>query len=109
MKKIISITIALTVFAIITQSCATSYSLNKFMGVWKRIDDPEKKDTATIKKENNAIVGTLGKDTCIGIYVKKRNVVKFYVMGQAGVVTYDEKTGHILLNKGEDGVFQRIK
>ena len=109
MKKIISIIIALTVFAIIAQSCATSHNQNKFMGTWKRINNPEKRDTGTIKNENKAIVGTLGKDTCIGIYDKKRNVVKFYVMGQASVVTYDEKTGHILLNKGEDGEFERIK
>ena len=79
------------------------------MGTWKRINNPEKKDTGSINKENKAIVGTLGKDTCIGIYDKKRNVVKFYVMGQASVVTYDEKTGHILLNKGEDGEFERVR
>jgi hypothetical protein len=109
MKKLLSITIALTVFAIITQSCATSNNLNKFTGTWRRINNPEKRDTGTIKRENKAIVGTLGKDTCIGIYDKKSNVVKFYVMGQAGIVTYDKKTGHILFNKGEDGEFERIK
>ncbi len=108
MKKTITNTIALTVFAIMIESCTTSHKLNKFMGVWKRIDKNER-DTAVIKKEDHAIVGILGKDTCIGIYDKKRNVLKFYVWGKAGVVTYNEKNDHIYLNNGEDGDFVRLK
>jgi hypothetical protein len=110
MKKALISTIVLTVFAImITQSCDRSSSkLGKFMGEWKRIDQPDKHHYS-IKKENDAIIGTEDKDTCAGVFDANRDVLKFYVLGQAGVVTYVEKTGHILFNNGKDGEFERVK
>jgi hypothetical protein len=110
MKKTLISTIALTVFAIaIIQSCNSSSSkLDRFMGEWKRIDKPDKHHYF-IKEENDAIVGIEDKDTCAGVFDANRNVLKFYVLGQAGVVTYIEKTDHLLLNKGGDGEYERVK
>jgi|SRR5579872_2534174 len=110
MKKTLLSIVALTVFAtVIAQSCNRSSSkLGKFMGEWKRIDQPDKHHYA-IKKENDAIIGTEDKDTCAGVFDVNRDVLKFYVLGQAGVVTYVEKTGHILLNNGKDGEFERVR
>jgi len=93
----------------IMQSCDRSSSkLDKFMGEWKRIDQPDKHHYA-IKMEHDAIIGTEDKDTCAGVFDANRDVLKFYVLGQAGEVIYIEKTGHILLNKGKDGEFERVK
>jgi hypothetical protein len=110
MKKIFFTAIALTVFAIMTTpSCINSSSgLDKFLGQWKRIDQADK-DTVTIMIEDDAIIGVAGKDTCAALYNKKSDVLKFYVWGQPGVVTYIKKTGHLLLNNGKDGEFKRVK
>ncbi len=109
MKKTLISTIALTVFAMmIIQSCNSSSSkLDRFMGEWKRIDKPDKHHYF-IKKENNAIIGIEDKDTRAGVFYANRNVLKFYVLGQAGEVIYIEKTDHVLLNNGKDGEFKRV-
>lgn len=110
MKNLKSGALALTVFSImIAISCIiSSPKLDKFMGEWKRIDKTEK-DNYDILQLDGAIVCVNGKDTCAGVYDKNRDALKFYVFGQAGVITYNENTGHMLLNNGQDGEFGRIK
>jgi hypothetical protein len=110
MKKISVITLALAIFSmLIAPSCTGSSSkLDKFWGQWKRIDKPEK-ENGRIEKENDAIILTLGKDTALAVYDKKQNNLKVYELGHSGVITYNEKTDHLLLNNGKDGEYKRIR
>jgi len=113
MKNTPKILIALNFIAIITtQSCLnTSSKLDKFLGKWKKSNNPEKGEWL-IKKEDHAIllIGP-GKDTVVAMYDKKTDALKFWgVMWMSqGVVTYNNKNGHLLLNNGKDGEATRVK
>jgi len=107
MKNTPKILIALNFIAIIaTQSCLnTSSKLDKFMGEWKSTDTT-KKDDVFIKNQDDAILLIAGKDTVVARYDKKSDALK--LLG-SGVITYNEKNGHLLVNNGKDGEAIRIK
>jgi len=111
MRTTPKVLIALNFIAIIaTQSCLNpSSKLDKFLGKWKKSDDPEKGEWL-IKKEDHAIllIGP-GKDTVVAMYDKKTDALKFWAFWSKGVVTYNKKNGHLLLNNGKDGEAKRIK
>ena len=111
MKNTPKILIALNFIAIITtQSCLnTSSKLDKFLGKWKKSNNPEKGEWL-IKKEDHAIllIGP-GKDTVVAMYDKKTDALKFWTFWSQGVVTYNNKNGHLLLSNGKDGEATRVK
>jgi len=93
----------------IVQSCNSSSSkLDKFMGQWKSTVKPEK-DEWLIKKEDDAILIISEKDTVVARYDKKIDALKCWVFTSQSVITYNEKTGHILLNDGKDGELKKVK
>jgi hypothetical protein len=110
-KKVISI-IALTVFAIMSiQSCNNSPSkLEKFMGKWKRVDKSDN-DTLIIKKEEDAIVMVMGKNKDAAVYNKEKNTLKLYFIADSSIVSYIEKTDHIIGpgNNDKQSEYERVK
>jgi len=108
MKNLALSLAALTTFVImITSSCDSSSSkLNKFMGTWKRIDKTD--DNVIIKKEGDAIILIVKKDTVVARYDKKSNTLKFWALSTV-TVTYNEKNDHLLVNNGKDGEAKRVK
>ena len=112
MKRTLLSTIALTVFAImIIQSCDSSSSkLDKFMGKWKRIDKSDN-DTLIIKKEGDAIVMVIGKDKDAAVFNKAQNTLKLYFMADSSIVSYIEKTDHIIGpgNNDKQSEYRRVK
>ena len=98
------------VFAIIAmQSCNSSPSkLDKFMGEWK-ITNKTKKGEGIIKKEDDAILLIVGKDTVVGLYDKKNDALKFWMNTLKFAVTINKKNGHLLLNNGKYGEGTRVK
>ena len=108
MKKELLILLILTVAGIIAaESCASpSPKLNKFVGEWQRIDKSQR--DLVIKLDDDAIIISYGKDEYAAIYDAHKNTLKSYVFSGC-IISYNDKNSHILVNKGEDGEYKRVK
>jgi hypothetical protein len=78
------------------------------MGQWE-ITNKTKKGEGLIKKEDDAILLIVGKDTVVGLYDKKNDALKFWMNTLKFVVTINKKNGHLLLNNGTYGEGTRVK
>ncbi|HZY36232.1 MAG TPA: hypothetical protein VFE53_06265 [Mucilaginibacter sp.] len=112
MKNLTLSLAALTVFVImITSSCNSSSSkLDKFIGKWTRIEKA-KRDTLTIEKEYDAAVVSMGKNKVAAVYDKDKNILKIYFLANTMIVSYVEKTDHIIGpgNSDKTGEYKRVK
>jgi hypothetical protein len=109
MKKIY-LSIATLIFSAIVIALVWSYSSSnagKFIGNWKRIDKME--DTLVINKVFDAIIIFLGKRSVAAEFDRDKNILRAHLFSPASVITYSEKTGHLLINNGLEGEFERVK
>jgi hypothetical protein len=108
MKKLFLSIIALTVSAIvITLFCVNSSAKSdKFIGEWKRTDKTG--NNLVIKKQDDAILIFSGKHVIAAEYDKNKNILKAY-LSSSSIISYIEKTDHILINNGDGGDYERIR
>ena len=86
---------------------AKTSKLDKFIGNWKRIDKAE--DTLSINKVFDAIIIFSGRRSVAAEFNEDKSILKAHLFSPASVITYNDTTGHILINKGREGEFERLK
>lgn len=112
MKTRLKSTIVLLGFAIMfAQSCKSSSSkLDKFIGKWTRIEKADR-DTMTIQKEFDGVVIRMGDGRAAAVYDKDKDILKIYFLADSSIVSYVEKTDHIIGpgNRDKVGEYTRVK
>jgi len=112
MKKVfislmVLVIVAVALAELFVGSAAPSKPNRIFLGEWKRIDTAQK-DNLIIRKEWDAIVINCGKDKTVALYNNGEKALVTYFMADTIIISYQEKTDHLLMNNGKDGEFKRV-
>jgi hypothetical protein len=106
-KKLITAIILVLFSALIFQSCTSTSKPGKiFLGEWKRVDQPDSTNL-TIKREEGALIVSLGKDKLLALYKPGQNIIRSYFMSDTVIIKYIDKNDHIVMNR-DGGEFRRV-